>query len=80
MANAGQLRQQLAEQMKSSMQGCMLDFNGVRQVDSSALALCLAGMRLAVVHGKHFTVGPLPEQLVAMAGLFGLDVTGWQHH
>lgn len=49
-----------------------LDFSGVDEVDSSALALILEYRRAAESAGKRVTVSNLPASLKTMADLYGV--------
>ena len=49
-----------------------LDFSGVGEVDSSALALILEYRRAAESAGKRVTVSNLPASLKTMADLYGV--------
>ena len=49
-----------------------LDFSGVDEVDSSALALILEYRRAAESAGKRVTVSNLPASLESLAGLYGV--------
>jgi len=51
----------------------VFDFSGVTRVDSSALALLLAWMRRARVCGSVVELRALPEPLLALARLYGID-------
>ena len=49
-----------------------LDFSGVDEVDSSALALILEYRRAAESAGKRVSVSNLPPSLESLAGLYGV--------
>ena len=49
-----------------------LDFSGVSEVDSSALALILEYRRAAESAGKRVTVSNLPASLKTMTDLYGV--------
>lgn len=49
-----------------------LDFSGVDEVDSSALALILEYRRAAESAGKRVSVSNLPASLESLAGLYGV--------
>jgi phospholipid transport system transporter-binding protein len=51
----------------------VFDFGGVTRVDSSALALLLAWLRRAKVRGSAVELRALPEPLLALARLYGVD-------
>ncbi|MDR2015749.1 MAG: STAS domain-containing protein [Azoarcus sp.] len=51
----------------------VLDFGGVTRVDSSALALLLAWLRRAKERGSAVELHALPEPLLALAQLYGVD-------
>ena len=51
----------------------MFDFSGVTRVDSSALALLLAWLRRAKAGGRAVELRALPEPLLALARLYGVD-------
>ena len=49
-----------------------IDFSAVTEVDSSAVALLLEWRRRAAAHGKALVFANLPENLMALAGLYGV--------
>jgi phospholipid transport system transporter-binding protein len=51
----------------------VFDFSGVTRVDSSALALLLAWLRRAKARGSAVELRALPEPLLALARLYGVD-------
>jgi phospholipid transport system transporter-binding protein len=51
----------------------VFDFGGVTRVDSSALALLLAWLRRAKARGSAVELRALPEPLMALAQLYGVD-------
>jgi phospholipid transport system transporter-binding protein len=51
----------------------VFDFGGVTRVDSSALALLLAWLRRAKAYGSVIELRALPEPLMALARLYGVD-------
>ncbi|MDR2209148.1 MAG: STAS domain-containing protein [Azoarcus sp.] len=51
----------------------VLDFRSVTRVDSSALALLLAWLRRAKVRRSTVELRALPESLLALARLYGVD-------
>ncbi|MCL2877028.1 MAG: STAS domain-containing protein [Betaproteobacteria bacterium] len=51
----------------------VFDFSGVTRVDSSALALLLAWLRRAKARGSAVELRALPEPLLALARLYGID-------
>jgi phospholipid transport system transporter-binding protein len=51
----------------------VFDFGGVTRVDSSALALLLAWLRRAKARGSAVELRALPESLLALAQLYGVD-------
>jgi len=51
----------------------MFDFSDVTRVDSSALALLLAWLRRAKAQGCVVELRALPEPLLALARLYGVD-------
>ncbi|MCL2876073.1 MAG: STAS domain-containing protein [Betaproteobacteria bacterium] len=53
--------------------GMVFDFSGVTRVDSSALALLLAWLRRAKAQGGTVELRALPEPLLALARLYGID-------
>ncbi|KEA63253.1 hypothetical protein ADIMK_2777 [Marinobacterium lacunae] len=62
------------ETLLSRQEGsCQLDLGGVTRVDSSALALWLAGCRKARRDGIELSIANLPADLKAIADLVGLD-------
>ncbi|MBL0728064.1 lipid asymmetry maintenance protein MlaB [Piscinibacter sp. HJYY11] len=52
----------------------MVDASGLRQFDSSALAVLLECQRLASAWGKGFAVRHAPQKLAELARLYGVDV------
>lgn len=52
----------------------MVDASGLRQFDSSALAVLLECQRLASAWGKGFAVRNAPQKLTELARLYGVDV------
>lgn len=50
-----------------------LDFSGTGRVDSSALALLLAWLRRAKARGAAVELRALPQPLLALAKLYGVD-------
>jgi phospholipid transport system transporter-binding protein len=52
----------------------VIDLGGVTGVDSSALALLLAWVRRAKARGARVELRALPESLLALARLYGVDV------
>ena len=59
-------RRHLAEGVSS------VDFGEVTEMDSAALALCLAWLRDAKARGGTFTCTNLPESLQTIARLYGV--------
>jgi phospholipid transport system transporter-binding protein len=51
----------------------VLDFSGVTRVDSSALALLLAWVRHLKARGSKVELRALPESLLTLARLYGVD-------
>jgi phospholipid transport system transporter-binding protein len=51
----------------------VFDFSGVTRVDSSALALLLAWLRRAKTRGSAVELRALPESLLSLAQLYGVD-------
>jgi len=51
----------------------VFDFSDVTRVDSSALALLLAWLRRAKGEGRAVELRALPEPLLALARLYGVD-------
>ncbi|MCL1825715.1 MAG: STAS domain-containing protein [Betaproteobacteria bacterium] len=51
----------------------VFDFGNVTRVDSSALALLLAWLRRARERGSAVELHALPEPLLALARLYGVD-------
>jgi phospholipid transport system transporter-binding protein len=51
----------------------VLDFSGVTRVDSSALALLLAWLRRLKARESAVELRELPESLLALARLYGVD-------
>jgi phospholipid transport system transporter-binding protein len=54
--------------------GVVVDASGLRQFDSSVLAVLLECRRLAQAWGKAFAVRHAPPKLAALARLYGVDV------
>lgn len=52
----------------------VVDAAGLKQFDSAALAVLLECQRLAQAAGKPFVVRHIPNQLNALARLYGVDV------
>ena len=59
-------RRHLAEGVRS------VDFGEVTEMDSAALALCLAWLRDAKAHGGALSFSNLPESLQTIARLYGV--------
>jgi phospholipid transport system transporter-binding protein len=53
--------------------GVVFDFSGVTRVDSSALALLLAWLRRLKARGSAVELRALPESLLTLARLYGVD-------
>lgn len=51
----------------------VFDFSDITQVDSSALALLLAWIKRAKAHGTTVEFRALPNALLALAKLYGVD-------
>jgi phospholipid transport system transporter-binding protein len=51
----------------------LVDASALQRFDSSALAVLLQCRREAMGQGRGFTVRALPEQLRALARLYGVD-------
>ena len=49
-----------------------IDFSGVTEIDSSAVALLLEWRRQAAARGKRLAYVNLPPNLLALAGLYGV--------
>jgi phospholipid transport system transporter-binding protein len=60
-------RRHLAEGVRS------VDFGEVTEMDSAALALCLAWLRDARAAGNAITFANLPDSLQTIARLYGVD-------
>lgn len=50
-----------------------MDLAGVREVDSSAVALLLAWQRAAATRGRPLMIANLPENLRSLADLYGVS-------
>lgn len=50
-----------------------IDLGGVTRSDSAGLALLIEWMRVAHSHHKNISFGNIPAQMMAMAGISGLD-------
>ena len=53
--------------------GVTVDASGLQQLDSAALAVLLECRRLALAWGRDFAVRQAPDELVALARLYGVD-------
>jgi phospholipid transport system transporter-binding protein len=51
----------------------VIDASGLRQLDTSALAVLLECQRLAQAWGKRFELRQAPPKLAALAKLYGVD-------
>lgn len=51
----------------------VLDLSGVDRVDSAGLALLVEWLRLAQATGRTLTYRHIPRQLLAIAGVSGID-------
>jgi phospholipid transport system transporter-binding protein len=49
-----------------------IDFSGITDIDSSAVALLLEWRRQAAARGKRLAYVNLPANLLALAGLYGV--------
>jgi phospholipid transport system transporter-binding protein len=67
----GALLRDLQPQLAAGMD--TLDFSGVDQTDSAALALVFSAMRQAQRAGHAFTCSQLPPGLTALAELYGVS-------
>ncbi|WP_347987500.1 STAS domain-containing protein [Methylomonas sp. AM2-LC] len=59
--------------LKDSDNVC-IDLADVSATDSAGLALMIEWIRLSKQHNKHISFKNIPEQLIALAKLSGLDV------
>jgi phospholipid transport system transporter-binding protein len=58
----------------------VIDFSGITDIDSSAVALLLEWRRQALARGKKLEFVNLPPNLLALAGLYGVaDLIQPQH-
>jgi len=73
--NAVDLRSQLETSIKRSSGLCIIDFKDVKRVDSSALSVCLCCIRFAVAQKITIKLSGLPEELLGIARLVGLDLS-----
>ncbi|MES2687994.1 MAG: STAS domain-containing protein [Pseudomonadota bacterium] len=53
--------------------GVVADASGLKEFDSSALAVLLACRRQVLAAGKVFSVRGLPDRLRQLAGLYGVQ-------
>jgi len=73
--NAVDLRSQLETSIKRSSGLCIIDFKDVKRVDSAALSVCLCCIRFAVAQKITIKLSGLPEELLGIARLVGLDLS-----
>ena len=73
--NAVDLRSELEASIKRSSGLCIIDFKDVKRVDSSALSVCLCCIRFAVAQKITIKLSGLPEELLGIARLVGLDLS-----
>ena len=72
---AGRLKQPLPEGGNDDGNlGLIFDLSGVTRVDSAALALLLAWLRRAKALDARVELRAMPESLLALARLYGVDV------
>ncbi len=69
------LRSQLEASIKDCSGSCTIDFKGVKRVDSSALSVCLCCIRLAAAQKVTIKLSSLPDELLGIARLVGLDLS-----
>jgi phospholipid transport system transporter-binding protein len=73
-AEASACMRMLAQALRSAPgREAVADASGLREFDSSALAVLLECRREALAAGKHFAVHGLDPQLRALATLYGVD-------
>jgi len=71
LAGVAALLEQGREQVRNGAR--VVDLGGVTELDSSALAMLLAWLRDARAGDRELTFVSLPEGLVAIARLYGVD-------
>lgn len=62
-----------AGDFKELSQPLVLDLSEVQQVDTASLSLLLEFSRRAAVHNKPLSFVNLPENLLSLASLYGLE-------
>jgi phospholipid transport system transporter-binding protein len=73
-AQAGQCRSQLLQAMRATQDRVLLlDASGLRQFDSSALAVLLSCRREALALSRQLQLQGLPERLRELASLYGVQ-------
>ncbi|SIT03027.1 STAS domain-containing protein [Neptunomonas antarctica] len=78
--NIYQIRQKTEASISAQVGDCVLDFSKVGKVDSSSLSLCLCFLRLAKKQNKEVTFINLPDDMVSIADLVGLDANAHFHN
>jgi phospholipid transport system transporter-binding protein len=68
-----QMLDQAAAETKGDAGMLTVDGSALKQFDSSALAVLLECQRMARAKGRAFAVQSLPERLVDLARLYGVD-------
>jgi phospholipid transport system transporter-binding protein len=68
-----QMLAQAAAEAKGDAAMLTVDGSALKQFDSSALAVLLECQRMARAKGRAFAVQSLPERLVDLARLYGVD-------
>jgi len=71
LAGVAALLEQGREQVRNGVR--VVDLGGVTELDSSALAMLLAWLRDARIGHRELAFVSLPEGLVAIARLYGVD-------
>ena len=71
LANAADLLEEGRRHLAAGVRS--VDFGGVTEMDSAAVALCLAWLRDAKAAGGALTFSNLPESLQTIARLYGVD-------
>jgi phospholipid transport system transporter-binding protein len=75
-----QIRQKTEAAISAQVGSCIVDFSKVGKVDSSSLSLCLCFLRLAKKQNKQVTFTNLPDDMVSIADLVGLDTNAYFHN
>jgi phospholipid transport system transporter-binding protein len=68
-----QTLEQASAESKGAAAMLTVDGSALKQFDSSALAVLLECQRMARAQGRAFAVQSMPERLVELARLYGVD-------